>query len=378
MVKIGTAIGLGSLLAWCVTGCVAPGRADDVPLVLESTVPLGAVPGRIDHLAYDPRRRRLFVAELGNGSVGVVDIAAKRVVHRINGLHEPQGLEYVAATDTVYVANGGDGSVRMFDGIRYRASGRVELGSDADNIRFEVATSRLYVGHGDGGVAVIDIGTGERTADIRLPGHPEGFQLDPQSHLLFANVPNAGQVAVIDRAAARIEATWRVPGLRSNFPMAVDPARNRVVVGFRHPARLVAFRAEDGAVLANVEACGDADDIFVDPKRDRVYMSCGEGYVDVFRPSRQGYERIGHIHTTRGARTALFVRDLDRLFLAVPRRRTAAAAIWVFRPALREEAEATDRGDVSSVPHRSTGATPRRARRAPTVSSRSASDQPSA
>src|SRR5438270_9310145 len=39
------------------------------PLVLEATIPLPDTGGRIDHLAVDLRRGRLFVAELGNGTV---------------------------------------------------------------------------------------------------------------------------------------------------------------------------------------------------------------------------------------------------------------------------------------------------------------------
>src|SRR6266700_7241880 len=83
------------------------------PLVLEAKIPLGEVSGRIDHLAIDLKRQRLFVAELGNNSLGVVDLAAGKVMRRVEGLSEPQGVAYVPFTDSVYVANGGDGSVRV-------------------------------------------------------------------------------------------------------------------------------------------------------------------------------------------------------------------------------------------------------------------------
>jgi len=65
------------------------------PLVLEAKIPLGEVSGRIDHLGIDTKRRRLLVAELGNNSVGVVDLAAGKVLRRITGLSEPQGVAYV-------------------------------------------------------------------------------------------------------------------------------------------------------------------------------------------------------------------------------------------------------------------------------------------
>jgi hypothetical protein len=86
--------------------------SDSGPLRLEAKIPLGNVIGRIDHMAIDVARRRLFVAELGNGSVSDVDLVRKTVVGRIAHLREPQGLAYVPATDILYAASGGDGSVR--------------------------------------------------------------------------------------------------------------------------------------------------------------------------------------------------------------------------------------------------------------------------
>ena len=107
------------------------------PLQLEGKIPLGEVSGRIDHMAIDLPRRRLFVAELGNDSVAVVDVNERRVQHVIAGLKRPQGLGYVPSSDTLFVANAGDGSVRLFRGADYAAAGGLDLGEDADNIRVD-------------------------------------------------------------------------------------------------------------------------------------------------------------------------------------------------------------------------------------------------
>src|ERR1700736_994475 len=115
--------------------------AETAPLRLEAKIPLGDVRGRIDHMAVDLRRQHLFVAELGNDSVGIIDLANRKMIHRIPGLKEPQGVGYEPSTDILYIANAGDGSVRLFDGNNYAAAGRIELGSDADNIRIEPATN---------------------------------------------------------------------------------------------------------------------------------------------------------------------------------------------------------------------------------------------
>ena len=148
-------------------------------LQLETKIPLGDVKGRIDHMAIDLPRRRLFVAELGNDTVGVVDLNEQKVQHVITGLKEPQGIGYVPSSDTLFVANAGDGSVLLFRGAEYAAAGRIDLGDDADNIRVDSASNRVFVGYGSGALAVIDPATNGKIADIPLQAHPESFSASP-------------------------------------------------------------------------------------------------------------------------------------------------------------------------------------------------------
>jgi DNA-binding beta-propeller fold protein YncE len=306
--------------------------ADPSPLVLEARIALGNASGRIDHLAIDLGRQRLFVAELGNDSVGVVDLKERKLLRRITGLKEPQGLGYVASTDTLYVANAGDGSVRLFQGADLSPAGRIDLGDDADNIRIDARAGKLYVGYGKGAIAIVDPVKRAKIVDVKLEAHPEGFQLDGTGTKIFVNVPGARQIALVDLALGKIAKTFPMHDARSNFPMAIDYERERVLSVFRNPAKLIVFGARDGSVLVSINICGDADDVFIDPKRHRVYISCGEGFVDVFQTNESGYARIGHVSTAAGTRTSLFVPELDRLFVAVRAAGAEPPAIWVFRP----------------------------------------------
>jgi DNA-binding beta-propeller fold protein YncE len=301
------------------------------PLVLEMKIPLGEVSGRIDHLGIDVKRRRLFVAELGNNSLGVVDLAASKVLRTIGGFREPQGVGYVAFTDSIYVANGGDGSVRVLHGENLAPIGRIELGNDADNVRVDNFRHRVLVGYGDGALAVIDPAIRTKTGDIRLRGHPESFQLDETGTRVFINVPDARAIEVIDLAAGTTQ-SLPIPGVGANFPMAIDPNGHRVLVVFRSPPTLMALSSQDGHLVAKTASCSDADDVFVDAKRQHIYVSCGEGLVDVFAAGAAGYRRLARMPTVSGARTSLFVPELDRLYVAVRARGGAPAAIWVFRP----------------------------------------------
>lgn len=301
------------------------------PLVLVMKIPLGQVGGRIDHLAVDLQRQRLFVAELGNDSVGVVDLAAQRVLRTIAGLHEPQGVGYEPTTDTIWVANAGDGSVRVLRGDDLTPLGRVDLGVDADNVRIDTARHRVLVGYGTGALAVIDPATRAKLGDIRLKAHPEGFQVDGDR--VFVNEPDARRIEVADLAKGAVVGAWPTVPNRSNFPMAVDRGSQRLFAVFRRPPRLLVMSTADGGVLASLDTCGDADDVFADATRHRVYVSCGAGIVDVIQEHAGSYRRIGEAATASGARTALFVPEMNRLFVAVPATGGEPAAIWMFRPA---------------------------------------------
>ena len=73
--------------------------------------------------------------------------------------------------------------------------------------------------------------------------------------------------------------------------------------------------------------------MFVDAKRRRLYMSCGEGVLDVLDLMSDAHPRLARIATVPGARTSLFVPELDRLFVAARATPEQKAAVWVFRPA---------------------------------------------
>jgi hypothetical protein len=116
--------------------------------------------------------------------------------------------------------------------------------------------------------------------------------------------------------------------------MAIDEAGRLLASVFRNPAKLVLIDASAGKVAEQLETCGDADDVFFDSKRSRIYVSCGAGKLDVFERQATGTSRIAQIDTGSGARTSLFVAELDRLFVAVRAGPLGGEAkILVFKPA---------------------------------------------
>jgi DNA-binding beta-propeller fold protein YncE len=306
-------------------------RAQVVPLRLVQTIPLAGVEGRIDHLAIDARGQRLFVAALGNNTVEVIDLAAGKRLHTLSGLHEPQGVAYAPAPHAIYVANGRGGALTIFSSDSYNRVASIPFSDDADNVRYDPRTNRLYVGFGAGALGVLDATFGRKVGAVVLSGHPEAFEIEEVGPRIYVNVPSASQIAVVDRAKNKRIATWPLTGARANFPMALDEAGHRLFVGCREPAVILVYDTRTGKRAGSFEMSGDADDLFYDAARQRVYASCGAGFLDAFQEREYShFERIQHLPTAPGARTSLLVPALNRLYLAVPHRGSQPAEIRVF------------------------------------------------
>ena len=317
---------------WLSMSGLASATEVDVLMTVEARIPLGSIKGRIDHLAFDPTRGRLYAAELGNNSVGIIDLRERRVIRTVTGFDEPQGIAYEPSTDTIYVANGGDGSVRIFRAEDFVPLGQIDLGDDADNVRVDPSAKRVLVGYGNGAIAVIDPAIRAKVASISLKGHPEGFQIGPAGKNIYVNVPDAGEIAVLAQAGGRQTASWPTDNLNANYPLALDTEKARIVTIFRRPARLEAFDLRSGHRLGGSDVCADSDDVFLDSRRDRIYVVCGEGFVDSFNASGGQFTQVGRLKTSRGSRTGLFIPEMDRLLIAIRDEGDEPVAIWVVRP----------------------------------------------
>jgi DNA-binding beta-propeller fold protein YncE len=306
----------------------APGQTT---LTLVGTIDLPAVEGRIDHLAVDTAAQRLYVAALGNNTVEVLDLKSSRHVKSVPGFREPQGIVFVPDAKLVAVANGQGEGVQFIDAGDYHPTRAVKLGDDSDNVRYDAAAKRLFVGFGGGALAAVSPADGKALGEAKLSGHPESFQLERSGARIFVNVPAADQIAVVDRAAMKVLATWPVVGAKSNFPMALDEANHRMFVGCRRPAKALVYDTTSGKEVGSFDIVGDTDDLFYDTGRKRLYIAGGEGFIDVVQDQGANrFTRIGRIATAAGARTALFVQEQNRVYLAVPHRGSQKAEIRIY------------------------------------------------
>jgi hypothetical protein len=116
--------------------------------------------------------------------------------------------------------------------------------------------------------------------------------------------------------------------------MALDESNRRLFVGTRDPPKLLVFDTGSGKVISILDIAKDPDDIFYDAANKRIYVSCGEGFINVFQQQQKNanqYNAIANISTAPGARTSLLVPELNRLYIAVPHIGNQQSEILVYQ-----------------------------------------------
>jgi len=309
----------GRLAIGLVLFAASPAVAEEPKMLkLEKTIALEGLIGRFDHMAVDPKGDRLFVANLSNNSLDVIDLKAGKLLKQIPEQKKAQGVAYAADLDRVYLGNGVDGECRVFDGKTFKLIGTVKA-PDADNVRYRADKGLVYVGHAEATLTAFDAKSLAVKAKIKLPGPPEAFQIDAENGRIYVNCLKPSLVAVVDLTKNEVIAKYPLTKAEANYPLALDPSGKRVFVGCRKPARVVVLDADTGKELSDAEIPADIDDLFFDAKRQRLYASCGEGILAVLEQVEKSFKVVERIATRNLARTCLFDAAPDRLFLILPR-----------------------------------------------------------
>src|SRR5947209_3280918 len=87
-------------VAWT---CHAESPSEHQPLKQAATIALKGVEGRIDHMAIDGQRQRLYIAALGNNTLEIIDLKERKPIGRIDGIKKPQGIAVIPDSGEIIV-----------------------------------------------------------------------------------------------------------------------------------------------------------------------------------------------------------------------------------------------------------------------------------
>ena len=335
------------VLACCMSLAAPEASASDTPLVLERSMKMPAVPPGpySDYLYIDLAGKRLFATPQAAKAVAVLDLKDGNVLKMIPDIGNPHGVFYSATLKRLFVADGASGDVKVFSGEDYSLIKTIPLARGADWLVYDPHSQFIFVNNGgeDAGmdhslISLVDTVRMEKVADIPIASPAlEASVIDPEKQLLYVNLIDESAVAVVDLSKRLKVATWKLPpGGHPNLAIALDAPRARLYVACRDSpmhGSIIVLDTADGHPIATLPIGGWADGIFVDQKRQRIYVSTGVGHVETYSiEANDAYRRRAPVDTAVMAKTSLYSSELDRVYVSVPHLGSTTAQILIFKP----------------------------------------------
>jgi DNA-binding beta-propeller fold protein YncE len=338
------ALSLALTTWWAAAPVSAETAAAGAPLRLMRTIPLPSIKGDFDHFGVDLAGNRLFLAAEEHHTLELFELSSGKPLRSIPGFQTPHSMVLLLDQNQIYVIDGGpegghEGAARILNATTYKVEKSIKLSADADALSYDAANHMLYVTNGGKEahedfslVTVIDTAKGERVDEFKVSSaNLEAITLQRSGPLMYVNARDKNQIAVVDRSAQAVKAMWQLKLIQHNTPLFLDEAAHRLLLAGRKPGRFGAVDSESGQEVAAMPAGDDVDDMAFDPASKRIYLACGEGFVDVFQQiDADHYQELGRASTTLGAKTGVLVPQLNRYFAVAARKGKVPAKLFMF------------------------------------------------
>jgi DNA-binding beta-propeller fold protein YncE len=228
----------------------AAARADGRLLVIEApTLAVRAILRAGSHpngLAWDARRRRLLVADVGDHRARIVDLATETVTTAVELPGRPRWCVYDPTGDAYFVNIREPALVARLDGETGDVVARFPVSSAGPHgLDLDATCRRLFVACDGGLVVVLDTETGREDASVPIPGLPDAIWFNPAREQLYVAIGDPGVLTVVDTATLTVaEQITTEPGAQTT---AFDPERQRLYVFLPRTCRAAIFQTqEDG------------------------------------------------------------------------------------------------------------------------------------
>jgi hypothetical protein len=352
MMKCLVATCLGLLAA-----AFVPAYGQDKPtLRLVQTIPLPGVNGRLDHMAVDLEKKRLFLAAVANGTLEVIDLGGGKVINSLTGFKDTQDALFLGGHFNKLYVSSLDGTLRILQGESFRLIQALKLEPDPNRLFYDPATDLIYFGYGGQNAgfdayerlgimqakrgAQSDQFVADMIAPTYRPGHLAELAMDDDGRLLVCD-SRADLIFQFDTRKRELLKSWPARGDGAG-DMSLDRIHHRLFVGTRVPPEMTVYDSVSGKEIASLPGPDTMDGVYYDLELKRIYVSGGRwygspeaspGWVYVYQQQdADRYQLISKVKTRPGSGTSLFVPKLNRLYVASQAIGEQEAAVLVFEP----------------------------------------------
>jgi DNA-binding beta-propeller fold protein YncE len=319
-----------ALVASLVLGAPAIFPSDAVAadaLRLLGRTDLASYDGDFDHLAADIKGNRLFLAGEDGGTLEVFNLRTGAHVKTVQGMETPHAIHFEPERNRLIVSNSGNGGSKVLDGKSYAVLDTIKLAPGADVMSYDPSARQLWFVTGGKNAATrmpttvvsqVDANSGKALGEVSFDtDFTEGIVAEQHGPRVFINVAGKSEIAVLDKRTRKLLATWPMKEGENNSQIDLDEKNQRLFVITRKPFKLVVINAQTGVSVASFDAPPRTNGMMFDRANRRIYAA-GDDYVGVFQQvDADHYEELTRIPSEKGAKTALLVPELRRLYVAV-------------------------------------------------------------
>jgi DNA-binding beta-propeller fold protein YncE len=268
--------------------------------------------GGWDYVRVNARTGQVLVTR--GGAVMAVDIAGGKVNPSLAKGARLHIAMPVAGGTELLLTNGGSDTAVFADARTGAAIATVATGKGPDSAAFDARSGLvLVIDHAGGDVTLVDAKAHRRVGSIEVGGELEEAAVDGAGRA-FVNVEDRNEIAVLDLAARKVTARYRLPGCDGPTGLAYDARDGLLIAACDGTTVLVDARS---GRLADTLATGKgADGVAYDPARRLAFIPAGrDGTLSVIALSGGHGHIVQRLQTHKGARTIGIDERTGRLYL---------------------------------------------------------------
>lgn len=286
--------------------CAGAAHAQTAPPVAFRTVadlPLPGRPGRFDYQSLDVTGRRLYLAQMGGGTVIAVDPSTLTVLGTVAGLPRVTAVWVVPELGRLYASVPGLHQVAIIDTKRLAVLRRVGSIGFPDGIAYAPGVRKVFVSdEAGGGELVIDAVRDSATGTIPLGGEAGNTIYDPGTGRILVAVQTRNEVVAIDPVTDGIVGRYPLAGADRPHGMAEDAEHRLLFVANEGNATVLVVDLRTMRVNGSQPVGDDPDVLAFDSGWQRLYVAAESGSITALderdgRLVRTGSVRLPRAHS---------------------------------------------------------------------------------
>jgi YVTN family beta-propeller protein len=269
----------------------------------EKDLPLPGKAARLDYQSIDSTRSLLFIAQLGDNSVSVVNLKSSSVKY-ITNIPRPHGILAVPGLNRVYVSATGVNQVFVVDEVSLQIVAKIPAGDYPDGLDFDPNTNRIFVSDEHGGtVSVIDVVKNSLVATIKMGGEVGNTHYDPVSGIIYSAVQTTDELVGIDPKSMSITSRFKLPGCQHAHGFLIDPETHYAFITGEDNAGYVVFDLAKKQIIGSGKVGKEPDVLAFDSGYHLLFVSSESGVVSVFILEKGNVRKLSegflapHAHT---------------------------------------------------------------------------------